>query len=265
MYISQSQSRKLSGLFELLTSLKAEPCSGIALRQRLVAPIADLLQADYVASLVWDAQDERFSGGVCTRGDPQQLAAYEAHFQFFDPIAPKLHPLKYPTRVSQVIAQNDLIKSDFYQEFLDPISMYWGLNIFAHDGVQDVGDFRIWRARTKNDFDSNEIEMLRLLYSSLVNALGSVIAEPESMFVKFENALPASLVSGQCLIDTFVHMHGLSLREAQVAQLVSTGEPDKAIAKKLNIGYTSVRTYLSNGLVKLGLRNRKEIIAHFSR
>jgi DNA-binding CsgD family transcriptional regulator len=262
MYLSQSQSRKLSVVFELLTSLKAEPCSAIALRQKLVVPMADLLQADYVASLVWDAQAERFMGGVCANGDPQQLAAYEAHFQFFDPIAPKLHPLKYPTRVSQVIAQNELIKSDFYQEFLDPSAMYWGLNIFAHDGVKDVGDFRIWRARTKNDFDSHEIDMLRLLYPSLVNALGSVMAEPE---VKFAGEWPATVDSGQCLIDTFVHMHGLSLREAQVAQLVSTGEPDKVIAKKLNIAYTSVRTYLSNGLGKLGLRNRKEIIAHFSR
>jgi DNA-binding CsgD family transcriptional regulator len=262
MYLSQVQSRRLSAVFELLTSLKAAPCSAIALRQRLVVPIADLLQADYVASLVWDAQDERFSGGVCTRGDPQKLAAYEAHFQFLDPIAPKLHPLKYPTRVSQVIAQNELIKSDFYQEFLDPSAMYWGLNIFAHDGVKDVGDFRIWRGRTKNDFDSHEIDMLRLLYPSLVNALGSVITEPELALV---DDLPATEEGGQCLIHTFMHQHGLSLREAQVAQLVSTGEPDKAIAKELNIAYTSVRTYLSNGLGKLGLRNRKEMIAHFSR
>jgi DNA-binding CsgD family transcriptional regulator len=262
MYLSQSQSRKLSVVFELLTSLKAEPCSATVLRQKLVAPIADLLQADYVASLLWDSQAERFKGGVCTRGDPAQLAAYEAHFQFFDPIAPKLHPLKYPTRVSQVIAQNELIKSDFYQEFLDPSAMYWGLNIFAHDGVKDVGDFRIWRARAKNDFDSHEIDMLRLLYPSLVNALGSVVAEPE---VRFANDVAVKVVSGQGLIDTLVHMHGLSLREAQVAQLVSTGEPDKTIAKKLDIGYTSVRTYLGNALGKLGVRNRKELIANFSR
>jgi DNA-binding CsgD family transcriptional regulator len=262
MYLSQSQSRKLSVVFELLTSLKAEPCSATALRKKLVAPIADLLQADYVASLVWDGQTERFTGGVCTRGDPSKLAAYEAHFQFFDPIAPKLHPLKYPTRVSQVIGQNELIKSDFYQEFLDPIAMYWGLNIFAHDGVKDVGDFRIWRARAKSDFDSHEVAMLRLLYPSLVNALGSVIAESE---VNFASDSPTKGISGHSLIDTFVHMHGLSLREAQVAQLVSMGEPDKAIAKKLSIGYRSVRTYLSNALGKLGLRNRKELIANFSR
>jgi DNA-binding CsgD family transcriptional regulator len=262
MYLSQSQRRKLSVVLELLTSLKAEPCSANALRQRLVVPIADLLQADYVASLVWDGQAKRFTAGVCTRGDPAQLAAYEAHFQFFDPIAPKLHPLKYPTRVSQVIAQKELVKSDFYQEFLDPSAMYWGLNIFAHDGVKDVGDFRIWRARAKNDFDSHEIDMLRLLYPSLVNALGAVVAESE---VTLTNDVPSTGISGQGLIDTLMHLHGLSLREAQVAQLVSLGEPDKAIAKKLSIGFTSVRTYLTNALGKLGLRNRKELIANFSR
>ncbi len=259
MYLSSSQSRKLSVVFELLTSLGAQPCSAAALRQKLVNPLADLLQADYVASLVWDDDTRRYKEGVCVRGDPEQLLLYESRYQFFDPIAPKLHRLLYPTRVSQVIAQSNLIGSDFYQEFLDPGAMYWGLNIFAHNGVNDVGDFRIWRARSKSDFDDHEIEMLRFLYPSLVNALSSAATFESTASAQKPSPTPQD--KEQSLVDVFVHLHGLSPREAQVAQAASIGQPDKAIAKQLNIAYTSVRTYLGNALSKLGLRNRKELIA----
>jgi DNA-binding CsgD family transcriptional regulator len=259
MYVSPSQARKLSVVFELLTNEKAQPCGGTALRQKLVEPIADLLNADYVASLVWDGQTERFKNGVCTRGDSSELALYESHYQFSDPIAPKLHPLKFPTRVSQVIAQNTLVKSDFYQEFLDPGAMHWGLNIFAHDGYRDVGDFRIWRARSKNDFDSHEIDMLRLLYPSLVNVLAAASSDSPTTESKHQQQQPAEL------IETLMHGHGLSLREAQVVQLAVAGEADKVIAKRLSIAYTSVRTYLTNALRKTGLRNRKELMVRFAR
>jgi DNA-binding CsgD family transcriptional regulator len=250
MYLSAIQTRQFSDLLDVLT----QPGDSATLRQRLVKPVADLLNADYVASLVWDAQAQRFGEGVCCHADTGHLRDYEARYQFADPIAKLLHPRRYPTLVTQVIAQRELVKSDFFNRFLHSGSMYWGVNLYAHDGQSDVGDLRIWRGRHKRNFDSNEVEILRTIYPCLVNALaGAKISPPRS---------PADDFAGS-RAEQLACKHGLSQREVQVAKLVAMGCTDKEIAKRLGVAYTTVRTYLSQALSKAGCANRKELIGYF--
>ncbi len=247
MYLSATQTRQLSAVMQVL----AEPshCAD-SLRQHLVEPMAQLLNADYVASLVWDAPTARFGRGVCTRADDGHLRAYEAQYQFTDPIAPRLHPRRYPTRVTQVIAQPQLVRSEFFERFLSPGTMYWGINLYAHDGTHDLGDLRIWRARAKDNFDDNELAVLRLLYPSLVAALGRAnrVAPPTDSIEPVSGRLTAR--------------HGLSPREAQVVRLVALGLSDKEIAQRTGVAYTTVRTYLTQALRKTGCANRKALIGY---
>ncbi len=251
MYLNTAQTRQLSAVMQVLT----EPGhSADSLRQHLVEPVAQLLNADYVASLVWDAGAARFGRGVCSRADAGHLRAYEAQYQFADPIAPRLHPRRYPTRVTQVIPQRELVNSDFFNRFLQPGAMYWGINLYAHDGQRDLGDLRIWRARAKDNFDDNELAVLRLLYPSLVLALARADSAAPSPVVPTPN--PADR-PGQLSAR-----HGLSPREAQVAQWVALGLCDKEIAQRTGVAYTTVRTYLTQALRKTGCANRKALIAY---
>ncbi len=261
MYISPAQTRQLSSLLALLS----EPKEVGSLRQRLVTPMANLLNADYVASLVWDAGTASFGQGVCYGDSEAHLRSYETEYQFSDPIAPMLHKRRFPTRVTEVIPQAELVKSEFFDRFLHTGSMYWGLNIFAHDGFEDVGDLRIWRSRAKQNFDANEVEMMRMIYPSLVNALSAdrrctsdgFDQEPAS---GLEIGLKIGLEIG--LASRLGYQHGLSAREAQVAELVARGCSDKEIAKQLCVGYTTVRTYLTMALRKTGCVNRKALIGY---
>lgn len=253
MYISPTQTRQLSSLLALLSQPEKVGC----LRQRLVTPIAHLLNADYVASLVWDARTASFGQGVCYGDSQAHLRSYEAQFQFSDPIAPMLHKRRFPTRVTEVIPQAELVKSEFFDRFLHTGSMYWGLNIFAHDGFEDVGDLRVWRSRAKQNFDVNEVEMMRMIYPSLVNALS---ADKRCTSDGFNEEPSLGLAIG--LATRLSHQHGLSAREAQVAELVAKGCSDKEIAKQLCVGYTTVRTYLTMALRKTGCVNRKALIGY---
>ncbi len=228
--------------------------SADSLRQHLVEPVAQLLNADYVASLVWDAGSASFGRGVCCRADAGHLRAYESHFQFADPIAQQLHPRRYPTRVTQVIAQQDLVKSEFFNRFLGPGAMYWGVNLFAHDGLHDLGDLRIWRGRGKDNFDDTELDLLRLLYPSLVNALARAGNNVRS------NAHQP--VAVELRAQRLQALHGLSPREAQVAALVALGLADKVIAQRAGVAYTTVRTYLAQALRKTACANRKALIGY---
>jgi DNA-binding CsgD family transcriptional regulator len=257
MYISPTQTRQLSSLLALLS----EPKEVGSLRQRLVTPIANLLNADYVASLVWDARTASFGQGVCYGDSEAHLRSYEAEYQFSDPIAPMLHKRRFPTRVTEVIPQAELVKSEFFDRFLHTGSMYWGLNIFAHDGFEDVGDLRIWRSRAKQNFDANEVEMMRMIYPSLVNALSADRrCNSDGFYEEPAVGLPMELPNG--LAIRLGYQHGLSAREAQVAELVARGCSDKEIAKQLCVGYTTVRTYLTMALRKTGCVNRKALIGY---
>ena len=191
----------------------------------------------------------------------------------YDPIAPLLHQRRFPTLVTQVIPQKKLVKSEFFDRFLDTGAMYWGVNLFAHDGHRDLGDLRIWRSRAKQNYDDNEIAMLRMLYPSLVNAFGAerrahlqpTPISPDAMPIKplsLDDTF--SLDDTLSLDDTFRHRYGLSTREAEVACMTTLGCTDKEIARRTGVAYTTVRTYLANALRKTGLRNRKSLIAAFA-
>jgi DNA-binding CsgD family transcriptional regulator len=143
------------------------------------------------------------------------------------------------------------VKSEFFDRFLDTKAMYWGVNLYAHDGQRDLGDLRIWRARNKSNFDAHELGMLRLIYPSLVNALASVNAAPTGVE---RHTTPQRERQLQ-------QRHGLSPREAQVAALVAQGHADKEIAKLAHIGFATVRTHLGNALRKTGCAHRKALIA----
>ena len=269
MYVSASQTRQLTRFLDLLT----QPGDDAHLRERIIQPLADLLNADYIASLVWDEASGRFRDGVCCRADSGHLRAYEEKYQFTDPIAPLLHQRRFPTLVTQVIPQKKLVKSEFFDRFLDTGAMYWGVNLFAHDGHRDLGDLRIWRSRAKQNYDDNEIAMLRMLYPSLVNAFGAerrahlqpTPISPDAMPIKplsLDDTF--SLDDTLSLDDTFRHRYGLSTREAEVACMTTLGCTDKEIARRTGVAYTTVRTYLANALRKTGLRNRKSLIAAFA-
>ena len=53
----------------------------------------------------------------------------------------------------------------------------------------------------------------------------------------------------------------LSQREAEVAWLVSCGCPDKQIARRLQVGYSTVRFHLANAFQKLQAENRAALAA----
>jgi DNA-binding CsgD family transcriptional regulator len=251
MYLTSDQIRKLSGVMTLLT----QSLAGDELRQALTESVADLLDADYAASYVWDAEALRFVRGKCCRADPQHLRSYESEFQFTDPITSELHRRRYPTLVTQVMPQRDLVRTEFFDRFLKTDGLYWGINLYAHDGQMDLGDLRIWRGRSKQSFDSNEVELLRLLYPAVVGGLARASAETRPR--RAATSVPAAGIWA-----SLGKLHGLSVREAEVAELASAGLSDKEIARRAGIGFTTVRTHLVNAMRKIGCANRKHLIRY---
>src|SRR6516164_5180326 len=167
MVLSASESRVLARIFGLL----AEDLAEHNVREALGHGLLELLQADYYASYVWQDDARRFDHAVYLNMDPKNLANYEAYYQYHDPITFKLQARREATLVTQVMPQRELMRTEFFNDFLARDGLHWGVNAYSFAGNRNIGDVRIWRGRQRENFDAHTLELLRLIEPAFTGAL----------------------------------------------------------------------------------------------
>jgi DNA-binding CsgD family transcriptional regulator len=235
MHLSTHEQAALKRTFALL----AEDLGERDVRLTLGEALLELLHADQFASFVWDAQAQRFIDGVWLYMDPANLARYDAWFQYHDPITFKLQACRRATAVSEVMPRRELARTEFFNDFLARDGLHWGINLHAFDGDRALGDLRIWRARTRREFEPHDKALLDLIEPAFIAALRR--ARPPA------TDTPAAAA--------------LSPREREVALAVLRGLTDKQIARELGLSVSSVRTYLGRLFEKTGA-SRRAGLAH---
>ena len=167
MYLSTHQTHLLANVMTTL----AEPHCEREIRERVGRLMLDLLQAQFYASYVWDGQAGRFDAGVQINMDPANLERYDSYYQFHDPITHQLQRHRQAVRVNDVMPQTALKQTEFFNDFLARDGLYWGINLYAWSGHQNIGDMRIWRDRRRANFTRDEMLILDLVRPALVAAL----------------------------------------------------------------------------------------------
>jgi DNA-binding CsgD family transcriptional regulator len=248
MYLSTSQTRALGEAMRLL----ADATDGDELRDALALPMLDLLGADTYVSMVWNGEDRRFERVKSLNMSPENLRSWDEYFRFIDPLTWPMMQRRRPTVATQIMRQHELSRTEFFNDFLLRDRMYWGVNVYFYDRDQCVGDFRIWRNRERGDFQPNEVEALRMVEPAITAALGRL------HWQRVGAPPPQETERAEVLLQ---RLGRLSLREAQVAWLVSTGCADKQIASQMNVGYATVRFHLANVFRKLQADNRTALAA----
>lgn len=240
MYLTAAESRALPRLFGLL----AEDMAEHEVRERIGFGLLDLLRADHFASFVWDDSARRFGNRVAINMSEDILASYDAYYQFRDPITFKLQARREPTLVTQVMPQRELMRTEFFSDFLARDGLHWGVNVYSYAGERNLGDLRIWRGSTRENFDAHTLELLRLIGPAFAGALRRASRSPQ---VVIELPSLAAAI--------------LSPRELEVARMVSEGLTDKQIAKRLAVEMSTVRTHLNRAFAKLGVSRRGGLAA----
>lgn len=197
-------------------------------RQRVGKTLLELLQAEYFASYVWDDETSKFKSGVQINMTDANLERYESYFQFHDPITPTLQTRRKATPVSQIMRHDKLVRTEFYNDFLKEDGLCYGLNFFAYDRGDNIGDLRVWRGANQEDFSMRDAQIVDAIGPSLVNALirstDSSDAVGALRFMQFKDSL------------------GFTAREAEVADLLVTGQSDLEICEKLGISKPTLRS-----------------------
>ncbi|HVC12477.1 MAG TPA: helix-turn-helix transcriptional regulator [Burkholderiales bacterium] len=244
MYVSQARQR---GLLRVIENM-VHGYGHAEIRTRIGEDLLRLLRADYYASYVWDPARKVFADGVSINMNPDNLARYDAYYQFHDPMTYKLQRRRNPTRVTEIIPQHALVKTEFFNDFLYRDGLYYGVNLYAYDGALNIGDVRIWRGRRRDNFDDEDMALLRLVKPFLRLAMKSLRAAPA-----YACALPAA--RALCLTP----------REGEIARLLCAGKRDEEIARALGIAFSTVRTHLRSLFEKSGTSGRTALVARLLR
>ena len=259
MYLSPAKLKILSRVIKTL----AEPYGEAQVRELVGHQLLELLDADYYASYVWNDAEMRFGNRVALHMDDTNLGRYENYYQFQDPITPIMQKMRCPVLVEEVMPQNDLIKTEFFNDFLALDGLYWGVNLYAWQGTINLGDMRIWRHRRRDRFERETLDILELLKPAFTAALSR--ARHNGLFV--DSAQDDSLEMEFDLLEGSARLPVkslLSMRENEIAGLAAAGFSDKQIAKKLGIAFTTVRTHLGHAFRKLGVDNRVQLVERLS-
>jgi hypothetical protein len=155
MYIAAAESRVLARNFGLLSEYLGER----AVREAIGHHLLELHETDYYASFVWQDAAKRFDKAVFLNMDPNNLASYDSYCQYHDPMTFKLQARREVTLVTQVMPQRELMRTEFFNDFLARDGLHWGVNAYSFVGDHNIGDVRIWRSRRRENFDAHTLEL----------------------------------------------------------------------------------------------------------
>ncbi len=141
------------------------------IRQSIADDLLTLTNADMFASFVWNDSLQQFDDLVYINMSQENLDRYAEYYQYRDPITPHLQLRKEATLVNDVMAQDALERTEFFNDFLQADGLKWGINLYAYDGDLNVGDLRIWRSDERTPFSSREVALLNLLKPHFTNAM----------------------------------------------------------------------------------------------
>lgn len=236
--------READLVFAIMRELSGE-FSHEEVRKRVGRWLLELLDADFFASYVWDEAKERFVAGVDINMTPDNLSRYEAYYQFNDPITPSLQRRRNATPVSAIMSHDRLRRTEFFNDFLFRDGLYFGMNYFAWDRGENIGDLRIWRARGKEDFSQRDAFLVDSIGPSLVNAL-----------------VRANRLANGSRADRFsqkLDVWELTQREAEIADMLVTGLSDEDICNALCISKPTLRTHVGSVFRKTGAQRRGQL------
>jgi len=244
MYVTAAESRVLSRIFGLLS----EDLGEHDVREAVGHHLLELLEADYYASYVWQEKSGRFDKAAFLNMDPKNLAAYEAYYQYHDPITFKLQARREATLVTQVMPQRELMRTEFFNDFLARDGLHWGVNAYSYVGDRNIGDMRVWRSRKRDNFDAHTLELLRLIEPAFTGAL----VRAEGIPTGTDTRGPSAELK-------------LSVRELEIARMIADDLGDKEIAWRLGVEISTVRTHLKRIFAKLGVRRRSGVASLLAR
>lgn len=236
MYVSQQELRNMMSLVQYISSQGISQSSRKTILQRVMHCVG----ADHGASCHWDQARGTDTDTVYENMSDKNIEDYQQYFQYCDPITKQLRRYHRAVSVNEVISRDRLIKSEFYNDFLQADGLCYGINLHVYDGLHHKFDLRLWRSKRKGDFDKKQLMQLDLLL-------------PHFQLMREQTTKPSSMIEWQ-----------LTPKEQTVVNYLKSGLNDKSIARAMHLSVTTVRSHIRSVYSKADVHSRTELIAQLN-
>jgi DNA-binding CsgD family transcriptional regulator len=180
--------------------------------------------------------------------EPGSLSLYRQHFARLDPLHPRNASQRGVDvlRLSDVIAHHDLVRSDYYRQFMLPLGMRDEIEIVLREAGRPVAGVSLIRGAGRRPFDEGDAAWAR----SALPMLRLLLRDPPRPGVGSVD-------------DLLRQVYSLSDRELEIVGLIGTGLSNKAIGQRLGIAVPTVKSHVHRILAKTGVASRAALISSF--
>ena len=156
-------------------------------------------------------------------------------------------------RDSDLISQNVREKLRYYNEFLKPRGLLYGMGCFIKQNKRSPVSITIYRDDVLGDFTDHEVKILEILVRHLENRFNMDNQKPQKP--------QDQLITADSTILEMRKKYGLTWRELEIIVLILDGCSNREIAEVLGIAVTTVKKHVSNILNKTATDSRGKLIS----
>ena len=172
---------------------------------------------------------------------------YHKEFRSLDPLNPRKfdHTNDRVVTIDSQMPFSLLRQTIYYQEFMQPSNHRYVADMFFRYEGEVIAVLTCLRDESGVQFSEKELSLLRILQPFLETTLNTVY-------------LPKLIEERQTLQGKY----DLTKRELDVLELIISGDSNKAIALKLNLGLATVKTHSLHIYRKTGFSCRNELLSN---
>ena len=158
-------------------------------------------------------------------------------------------PIPHVDRASDYMRFDDWQKNEHRADFLIPNGMFYLVGVQLLQGNDLIGEITIHRTQAQGDFRDTEVQLLSMLASHL-----------QLIFSRLKSETCDKAMSH---LTVMCRRYGLTMREAQILQLLTLGNNNKQIGEQLGISAETVKSHLRNIYCKTKTSSRLELLSAF--
>ena len=152
-------------------------------------------------------------------------------------------------RDTDILNKNARESTDFYLNFLKPEQSIFGCGIMIVRNDRIICEINLFRDEESGDFDERDMFILNIFKNHLENIVCRLI-DYDKNSSPFGNGIKKA-----------VSKYELTTREAQVLELICSGESNQNIADILSISVSTVKKHIYNLFDKISVQSRGQLIS----
>ncbi len=143
------------------------------LRKRVLEELQKAFQANILTFFLADSK-RRLSSPILKDGDPTICQRYLDYYYQFDPMSPwreEVELKRQVLRYSDIIPYSQLVRTEYYNDFLAPQPIHFGMFLYLASMTEFLGRISIFRPKRGENFTEGEVRVAKLCIPYLSFAL----------------------------------------------------------------------------------------------